>query len=160
MKTKHPGGRPPKFNEARQRITVTLPDRTLKGMLCIDSDRAQAIAKAVDALVGVNSVRKPVEIVEVLPGKAIVLVGPNQCLKKIQFLDQIEVAPARYLLIISSNATIESLELALGDMRQSLMTENDYERTILEQLLQYITHHRRRKAMTKSELLLFDIPSK
>lgn len=160
MKTKHPGGRPPKFNEARQRITVTLPDRTLKAMFSIDSDRAQAIAKAVDALVGVNSVHKPVEFVEVLPGKAIVLVGPNQCLKEIPFLDQIEVAPARYLLIISSDATIESLELALGDMRQSLATENDYERTILEQLLQYITHHRRRKAMTKSELLLFDIKSK
>ena len=160
MKTKHPGGRPPKFNEARQRINVTLPDRTLKRMISIDPDRAQAIAKAVDALVGVNSVRKPVEIVKVLSGKAIVLVGPNQCLKKIPFLDQIEVAPARYLLIISSDATIESLELALGDMRQSLSTENDYERTILEQLLQHITHHRRRKAMTKSELLLFDIPSK
>ena len=160
MKTKHPGGRPPKFDEARQRITVTLPDRTLKGMLSIEPDRAQAIVKAVDAVVGVNSIRKPVEFVEVLPGKAIILVGPNQCLKEIPFLDQIEVAPARYLLIISLNATIESLELALGDMRHSLAKENDYERTILEQLLQYITHHRRRKAMTKSELLLFDIKPK
>lgn len=160
MKTKHPGGRPPKFNEARRRITVTLPDRTLKGMISIDSDRAQAIVKVVDAFVGVNSARKPVEIVEVLPGKAIVLVGPNQCLKEIPFLDQIEVAPARYLLIISADATIESLELALGDIRQSLAMENDYERSILEQLLQYITHHRRRKAMTKSGLLLFDIQSK
>ena len=160
MKIKHPGGRPPKFNEARRRITVTLPDRTLKGLISIDSDRAQAIAKAVEALVGVNSVREPVEIVEVLPGKAIILVGPNQCLKEIPFLDQIEVAPARYLLIISADATIESLELALGDMRQSLAAKNDYEKTILEQLLQYITHHRRRKAMTKSELLLFDVRSK
>ena len=160
MKTKHAGGRPPKFNEARQRITVTLPNRILKGMISIDLDRAQAIAKAVDALVGVNSVRKPVEFVKVLPGKAIVLVGPNQCLKEIPFLDQIEVVPARYLLVISSDATIESLELALGDMRQSLATANDYERTILEQLLQYITHHRLHKAMTKSALLLFDIKSK
>ncbi len=93
MKTKHSGGRPPKFNEARKRITVTRPERTLKGMISIDPARAQAIAKAADLRVGVNSVRQPVEIVKVLANKTMVLVGPNQCLKEIQFLEQIEVAP-------------------------------------------------------------------
>lgn len=157
MKRKHPGGRPPKFNEAQDRVTLTLPKRTLNGLATIDMDRAKAIVKAVDALIGVNSVRKPVEIVEVLPGKAIILVGPNRCLKKIPFLNQIEVAPTRYLLTIPSGTSIDSMELALGDLLQSLPPEAADDRTMLEQLLQYMTHHRRHKTMTKSELLLVGV---
>ena len=71
------GGRPPKFREARRPVTVTLPERVLKTLEAVNPDRALAIVKCVDAVAGKGEhAAKPVELVEVLPGKALIVVGP------------------------------------------------------------------------------------
>jgi hypothetical protein len=44
-------GRPPKFRESRRPVTVTLPETTLARLAAINTDRAQAIVKAVGAAV-------------------------------------------------------------------------------------------------------------
>ena len=47
--SKSAGGRPPKFDEPRRPVTVTLPKRTLSALAALDADRARAIVKLVDA---------------------------------------------------------------------------------------------------------------
>ncbi len=46
------GGRPAKFDEPRRPVTVTLPVRILTQLAEIDADRARAIVKAVEAVLG------------------------------------------------------------------------------------------------------------
>jgi len=77
-------GRPPKFRGPRQHVTVTLPETTLAKLAAIDADRALSTpGKDV----------KHVELVEVMPGLGIILVGPCEILQKIQGLRLVEAAP-------------------------------------------------------------------
>ena len=43
-------GRPAKFAEPSRPVTVTLPERILDLLAAVDSDRAQAIVKTVEAI--------------------------------------------------------------------------------------------------------------
>src|SRR5689334_20474901 len=96
-------GRPPKFQEPRRPVTVTLPESALALLAAIDSDRAKAIVKATKAALPVDAKQqKPVELVEVLPGLSIIVVGPSQYLKKIKWVRLVELAPLRSLLTIPS----------------------------------------------------------
>src|SRR5450759_23990 len=111
---KNAGGRPPKFSVPRRPVTVTLPERTLSQLAAIDTDKARAIVKATDAVRGYGDSRfRTVELVEMAPGKSLIVVSPSQALKRIPFLKLIEIAPARHLLTIPSGTAIESLEVAL-----------------------------------------------
>ena len=111
---KRAGGRPPKFREARRPITVTLPDRILQKLHSVNPNRCRAIVKCVEAVTGEgNRPLKPVELVEVAPGKALIVVRPNRSLAKIEWLRLVEVAPARYLLVLPSGTGVEALEVAI-----------------------------------------------
>lgn len=157
IKKQPSGGRPRKFNEASHPVTVTLPERTLRQLHRINEDRALAIAKVVEIVAGsATHPVKPVEVVVVSKGKAIIVVGPSKNLRKITWLHMVEIAPTRYLLSIPTGTPIDSLEVAIMDLLENLPEEENEERVILDELRKYISHQRRRKTMSKGELLFID----
>jgi hypothetical protein len=155
------GGRPPKFREARRPITVTLPDRILLKLNTVNPDRAKAIVKCVEAVIGESDQPlKRVEMIEVLPGKALIVVGPCRSLARIDWLRLVEIAPARYLLVLPSGMPVENLELEILDLLHNLDSRDTAEYTLLKELCSVISHQRRQKTVSKAELVFVDIDTK
>jgi hypothetical protein len=151
------GGRPPKFREARRPITVTLPERTLRALDIVDRDRARAIVRVTEAALSAGGAsRRFVDVVEVLPGLGIILVGPSRVLARIPWLRLIELAPMRYLLSIPSGTPVDSLELALHDLLEVSASDDGRERAMLEQLGMLIRTLRRHGGVSKGEMLFLD----
>ena len=150
-------GRPPKFQEPRRPVTVTLPENTLAQLAAIDPDRAKAIVKATKAAMPLNEKRRyPVELVEVLPGKSIIVIGPSRYLKKIRWLRMVELAPLRFLLAIPSGTAVDALELAIIDLLQDLKRHEDGERSLLEALKDLMHNLRVQNKLSKAELLFVE----
>ena len=150
-------GRPPKFQEPRRPVTVTLPERTLARLAAIDPDRAQAIVKATDTVKPLDGKRdKQVELVEVMPGLGIILVGPSRHLQKIKWLRLVEVAPTRFLLTIPTGTAVDSLEVAIIDLLENLDPADEWERSILERLRDLMRSFRLGGKLSKAELLFID----
>lgn len=154
--TKHAGGRPPKFNEPRRAITVTLPERTLRQLALIGKDRAKAIVKTVDFTSGIESDRKLVDVVEISPGKSIILVTPCEPLRQIPWLRLVEVSPRRALLTIPSGTPTESLEVTLMDLLENKEQMEEQDRLILEDLRSQIGAMRRGRKISRAEILFVD----
>lgn len=151
-------GRPPKFEEARRPITVTLPERTLQQLTLIHADRARAIVKVTTAALGFKAGKKPlVDVVEAYPGQALIIVGPSKRLREIDFLRLVEIAPSRFLLVLSAGTAIDSLELAVGDLIEHLGPGDGYECELLTELHKVMRHRRRQQGVTKAEILLIRI---
>ena len=86
-------GRPPKFREPHHPVTMTLPKRILDQLAQIDPDRAQAVVKVTEAIFETERGRfKPVELVEMAPGKSLIVVGPSKALEQIPWLKRIEIS--------------------------------------------------------------------
>ena len=153
-------GRPPKFQEPRHPITVTLPESTLAQLAAINSDRSRAIVKAATAALPVDPKRKPVELVEVLPGLSVILIGTSRYIRKIKWLRLVEVAPLRFLLTIPTGTAVDSLELALLDLLQNLKPYEDREGLILEGLRDLIRRLRVDGKLSKGELLFVETKSR
>jgi hypothetical protein len=150
-------GRPPKFQEPRRPITVTLPENTLAQLAAIDPDRAKAIVKATKVAMPLDKKRhKPVELVEVFPGQSIIVIGPSRYLKKIKWLRLVELAPLRFLLTIPSGTAVDSLELAVIDLLQNLKRHEDWERSVLEALRDLMRNLRVENKLFKAELLFVE----
>jgi hypothetical protein len=150
-------GRPPKFRGPRRPVTVTLPESTLARLASIDSDRARAIVKITDAAVPLDPKQQlQVELVEVSPGLAIIIVGPSQLLRKIEWLRLVEVAPMRFLLSIPLGTSIDSLELAVLELLEDSELYDARERSLLSQLRDLIRILRRRGELSKAEMLFVD----
>jgi hypothetical protein len=147
------GGRPPKFDEPRRPVTLTLPERTLARLAAVDADRATAIVKLVDSLLPASNGRRLVDVVEVAPGAAIILVAPSRYLRRIPWLRLAELSPGRHLVTILPGTPIDSLEVAILDLLESLPVSEDYERKILEELRRLIGAGRREQKITKYEML-------
>jgi hypothetical protein len=154
-------GRPPKFHEPRHPITMTLPERILDQLAEIDPDRTCAVVKVTEAVAGTGKGHfKPVELVEMAPGKSLIVVGPSKVLRKIPWLKLIEIARTRYLLTIPSGTSIEVLEVALRDLSlDPELQKNDRENTILHELMNLISHQRRTQRLSKAEILIIDTGS-
>ncbi len=150
-------GRPPKFQQRGRPVTVTLPESTLARLAAIDPDRSRAIVKAADAAMAAqdDGLSLP-ELVEVAPGIRVILVGPTQCLRRIEWLRLFEVAPFRYLLIIPSGTSVDSLELAVIDLLENLGEDDPMERETIEKLRRLIGTLRRGAEVSKAELLLVE----
>ena len=157
---KHAGGRPAKFDEPARPVTVTLPERTLARLAAIDSDRANAIVAAVDATLPAAGRNHLVEIVPVTPGSGIILVPPSKALREIPWLKLAEVAPRRYLLTVLPGTPIESIEVAVRDLLETLPQDDDYDRVILDELLRILGTNRRENLISKSEMLFVHKPLK
>ena len=151
------GGRPPKFREPSRPVTVTLPQRTLNLLGTVDRDRARAIVRVTDnAVSAAMADRPPVEVVEVTPGLGVILVGPSRFLHRIAWLRLVELAPGRHLLSIPSGTPVESLEVVLHDLLESIPAEDTRESVILERLGALVRTLRRRGDVSKAEMLFVD----
>ena len=151
------GGRPPKFKEICRPITVTLPERILKSLERVNPDRAQALVKCIEEAIGIDKARKPVELIEVLPGKALIVINSKRSLTKIEWLRLVEIAPARYLLVFPPGMPIERLEVEMLDLMESLDPNDTEEHDLLDQLQKTLVQQRRQKTLSKGELLLVDL---
>ena len=155
---KHAGGRPPKYSEARRPITVTLPERILRNLQSINPDRSRAIVRCVEtAMEKGDPPFKLVELIEVSPGKALLVIGPSSCLRQIEWLHLVEIAPFRYLLVLPSGTAVEILEVTIQDLLRNFELDSS-ESVLLTELLGIIGHQRRSKSISKAELLFIDIP--
>ena len=155
---KHPGGRPPKYAEPRRPITVTLPERILKGLAAVDPDRSRAIVKCVEAAErqGGRPV-KPVELIELTPGKALIVVGPCASLRRISWLRLVELVPFRFLLVLPPGTAVEVLEVALQDLLMN-ETPDSPDGIRLKELLGVIRSQRRGRTLSTAELLFVNVP--
>jgi hypothetical protein len=158
MKQNIRSGRPPKFDEERSPITVTLPQRILQKLETIDLDRAKAIVKCVDTMIYQTwPDEKKVEVVEISKGTGVIVVGPSQSLKSIPWLKLIEIAPFRYLLAFPTGTAIDSLEIAIIDLIENLPENDIAEKALLVDLCQKISYNRRKEGHTKGEILYISI---
>ena len=148
-------GRPPKFEEPGRPVTVTLPESTLALLATIDLDRSRAIVRATRAAVPRDAELGHLpELVEVSPGVSVILVGPSRCLREIEWLRLMEVAPSRFLLVIPSGTSIDSLELAVIDLLENTATEDPWEKAVLQRLRSLIGTLRKGSELSKAELLV------
>ena len=158
--TKKTGGRPPKYDEACRPITVTLPERVLLNLQSVSPDRSRAIVKCVEAVTGIGDrPLKPVELVEVAPGKALIVVRPSRSLTQIAWLRLVEIAPTRYLLVLPTGTPVEALEVAINDLLGNL-DPDDEDAALLTELRNVIGYQRRGQTISKAELLFVDVPGK
>ena len=151
---KNRGGRPAKFSEPSRPVTVTLPERVLRLLAGVDSDRAKAISKLVVSLSAPRGkFPPPVATVEVAAGMAIILVNHSARLARLPWLRLIEVAPGRNLISIRSGTSIETIEVALRDLLEDLPAGKSRDREILDALLDILRASRRTNATLKEEIL-------
>ena len=137
---------------------MTLPKRILDQLATIYPDRTRAVVKVTEAVAGANKDRfKPLELIEMAPGKCLIVVGPSKVLRESSLLNLIEIAPARYLVTVASGTSVEALEIALRDAIHHLESEkNGLEDRILHELLELISHQRRSRNLSKAEILIID----
>lgn len=150
-------GRPPKFDEPRRPVTVTLPERVLRHLAAVDSDRAQAIVNVTEAALDRNRTGpRQVELIDVAPGKAVIVVGPCASLRRIPWLQLVAIAPGRNLLIIPSGTAVDSLEVAVFDLLEHLPVADEAERPLLLELREQLGILRRDGRISKAEIIFFD----
>jgi len=152
----HGAGRPPKFQEERRPVTMTLPVRVLDFLKVIDPDRARAIVKIADAAATGLGGRRSVEIVEMAPHRGLIVVADSTLLKSIDGLRLIEIAPTRYLITVNASLSVESLEVQIQDIIEEGIGAQE-EIKLLTELLHQLRHQRRRRAVSKEELLIISI---
>ncbi len=151
-------GRPPKFDEKRKAVTVTLPERVLRQLESVDGDRARAITKVTQSAVGKRGDKDHdlVDLVEVARGQSVIVVGQCRSLREIPWLQMVEIAPARNLLIIPSGTPVESLEVAILDLIENLQEPESHERPLLEELRRQLSGLRRNRRISKAEIIFFN----
>lgn len=154
MKTQTVSGRPPKFQEESTPITVTLPRRILNKISLVDGDRAKGIVKCVESFFRKDEGQIPVQIQNVSECSGLIVVGSAKSLQKISWLKMIEIAPSKFLLSVPPGTAVESLEIAVEDLIDDLSHENLEEKDMLVDLHRKIRHYRRKKNVTKGEILL------
>ncbi|HEY5998239.1 MAG TPA: hypothetical protein VI078_02940 [bacterium] len=149
-------GRPPKFDEPRRPVTVTLPERILRKLGAIDGDRAKAIVKVTEMVAGRDDGGRPVELVEASPGRSLIVVGRSEVLHRIPWLELAEVSPGRHLLVLPSGTAVDSLEIALLDLVEHAREIASDERDLLVDLRELLGRLRRERRTSKAEIIFFD----
>ena len=150
------GGRPAKFDEPSWPVTITLPDRILDRLAEIGDDRAKAIVKAVEAVLAggpCGLAAEPVGELAVAKDESLLVVARSRLLAAVPWITLIEIAPGRHLLSLRDGATIEKLEVTLGDLLDSNPDASQAERNVLRTLLSRIRAPRRNQAVRKEEIL-------
>lgn len=151
---KRRGGRPAKFAEPSRPVTVTLPERVLESLSAVDTDRAKAITRVADSVLGPKGKPLPlVATIKIADSQAIILVSDCAPLRRLPWLRLIEVAPARHLISVHSGTSIETMEVALQDLLDEVPRDRTRERAILDELLQLIRNSRRARTTLKEEIL-------
>lgn len=154
-KTRHPGGRPPKFKEPSKLVTITLPCRVIDLLSSVDSDRAHAIVKLADFFLAASpDATKPIDFLTLPDGKKLILIADSPTLRTIPWLHLVELSPARHLLCLDHGLPIEKLELTLVDILEPAPDIPD--RDLLSALLHCLRAPRRTQAINKGEIIFID----
>lgn len=101
--------------------------------------------------------KEGVRLVQVSKGKALITVGPTKSLRHIPWLSFAEVSPARYLLVLTPGTSVDSLEVAILDLIESLGPDEEAEKATLNALRTLIGRQRRKKTVSKAELVFVDV---
>lgn len=148
-------GRPPKFLEPSSTLTITLPDRILQELETIESDRAKAIVKCVEAVISELPDRaKGFEIVDIAEDHGLLILGPSAALRTIPWLQMVEIKPARFLISVPAGTGIAELEVAILDLLEALPEEQVQEKAMLTELRHQLALARRQNLMSSREILL------
>ena len=153
MPLKKTTGRPPKFNEPRRPVTVTLPQKTLGKLSAIGDDRAKAIVKAVDAVMPDEGQESPLEVLEIGPKQALLVVRQNRALASLKGVKLVEISPGRHLIALQTGMPVESFEVMLTDLIESGSLDPD-EHHLVKELHKKLRTVRRGKGVLKAEILL------
>ncbi len=149
------GGRPAKFAEPSRPVTMTLPDRILSRLAEIDGDRAKAVVRAVDAVLGPPGAAGPVGELPVSPDESLLTVVRCPPLDSLPWLSTVEIAPGRRLLSLHDGIPVEKLEVALQDLLDSPGGGvSDADRRTLRTLLEHIRTPRRNQAVRAAQILV------
>lgn len=156
QKSASKGGRPAKFDEPSRPVTITLPDRILDCLKEIDADRALAIVKAVEAVLGHASPSRNEAVRELRFDKneKLLTIADNGLLRSIPWLTMVEIAPGRHLLSLKKGTSIEKLEVTLCDILDAQPNAAPSERRTLERLVECIRTPRRNRALRTEEILV------
>ena len=149
------GGRPSKFAEPGVPVTMRLPASTLERLALIDSDRARAVVRSVDAVLGRDSAdRAPVRELLLSGGDALVVVPDSPLLRSVPWLRLVEISPGRNLISLRHRTSIERLELTLVDLLDAHPDASEADRRMVALLLERIRAPRRNHALEVEEILL------
>lgn len=130
-------------------------------MQAIDADRGRAIVKLAKNEANKSGGEQPlVEILEMAHNTGLVVIGPAPSLKKISFIQLVEVAPSRYLLALSPGHGFPELEIALNDLLGELGTGQARDRELVSQLLGYFRSYRRSESVSTAQILLLRLQPK
>lgn len=152
---RHPGGRPAKFKEPCKVVTVTLPARILDLLGTVDTDRAKAITKVVEALlVPPGNSHKPIDFIELPDAKKLIVIANSPSLRTLPWLHLVELAPARHLICLDHGIPSEKLELAIFDLLEASPQAPDAR--LLAELLSSLRIPRRSQAIARGDILFID----
>ena len=155
--TKRARGRPPKFDEPSSVITVTLPRSTLEALERIDPDRARAIVKATARASSAQGDVPNVELVEVGPQQAIMLVSHPSALLDIEGVQLIEIVPSRYMILLSPGVPLSTVEVLLQDKLETMKPSPAKDRAVITQVLQQLRSSRRNQQIETREVILLNL---
>jgi len=156
-KTRTGSGRPPKFQEPSTSITLTLPERILRNLADIDTDRAKAIVKCVEAVLALGpETAKKVELISISEEAAVLAIGPCRSLEAIPWLHLVEITPSRFLLTVPIGTPMASLEVALLDLIETLPEERSSDRDTLLEIRMQLSLHRRQEQVTTRKIFLLN----
>ena len=146
-------GRPPKFREKRQPVTMTLPLRVLEILRSVDHDRARAVAKLAARAADAAGGKPSVEVVEMAPHRGLIVVSNHRALEGVEGLRLVEIAPSRFLITLDKSLSMESLEIALQDLLDE-SAAGSADRAFLAELLALIRRQRRGRTVSREEILI------
>lgn len=154
MSNKKTVGRPRKYAEPSSPVTLTLPHNTLDRLRLIDEDCAQAIVKLTNsAMEQKRLASQSVEIVKMADNTGLIVIGHCPPLKRIPFLELIEVAPGRFLLALKDGEPFSALEIAIQDVLDDLPSKTGKDHDLLTDLLENVRNLRRAQRVSTAEIL-------
>jgi hypothetical protein len=149
------GGRPRKFREPSRPITVTLPLRTLGDLARINEDRAQAIVEVCDRMSNESGLQEPdVEVIRAGSGRGLIVLGPSRHLRDVPSLQLVDIGHGRQLISLKSGTPVSCVEVALGDLLESLPESDERERMMVAKLVSILRRTRQKKVMQTEEILI------
>lgn len=150
-------GRPPKFQEPRRAVTITLPESTLDQLQRLHDDRSVAIVRIVDDAQSRYSNRQPLEIVPVGPRQGLIITIFASGYSKIPFVRLVEVEPGRNLIALDPGRSIADLELAVADLLAEGEDLTSQDQTLMSSLLKMLRQLRKADQISKAEILLVNL---
>lgn len=160
-KKKSTGGPPHQQAVSGRRVSLTLTEKTLRGLGSINPDRSLAVEKLLAAALPESGAGVPlVEFVEHTARTGLLITAPSLALRSIPFLNLVEVAPNRYLLAVDAGHDSKSLECAVREAFHDVPESEIHERQLLKQLLGLLKNLSQADRLSSAEVLFDKLAGK